>query len=722
MKKVLFALLSAVAFHIAFAATWTEPGTGYTYYYGSWWIGDGTVAIANRDDDEFYKAISPDPVGTLVIPSKIDGKIVSQLCDEAFEYCTKITGVVIPLSVTYIAETDYYWSGPFIGCTGITSVTMPSKYSLDYVFPSSPDIARVEIVSGETTICDNFAKGRTKIKSVIIPDTIVSVGNGAFVGCTGLGSGILTMNGCMFAVSSSDIETLQIGKTIRAISDDVSANCPKLKKIVLDSENTNFKLVDGILYSADGETLIACPKTVTTVSIPSTVKTICESAFLGCADIHKVTISPRFSLQTVFPTAYAKITDVNLIDDTNEISVRAFAGCAQLASITIPDCITEIGEYAFSGTHIEEFDLPVGLQVIRTGVFQGCVYLKTVKIPSTVTAIQTYAFAGCASLRSISIPESVKTIASVRIQGNSIIADGTPAFSRCSALTDVEMPTGFRLKYVFPDSNIRKFRFIGMPITIGDSMFEGCGGLSSIDIPASVSMIGNRAFANCASLKKVTFDGSAPSCGDNIFVGAASDLVVEVTQGSSGWTQWNGRALSYSAESGSAGGGAAAMTLTVTNVVINYVLNSVQPQFVLPATYDTGFVNIIAEVKGGCVAVPATWTVNYPKFTEKFGSDFTKALAMKTGKKDGAGNPMFVWQDYVAGTDPTDETDVFTASITIVDGKVKVSYTPELDDARKALRKYTTWGKEKLTDKDWSVVGEGEEGNFNFFKVTVEMK
>ena len=46
----------------------------------------------------------------------------------------------------------------------------------------------------------------------------------------------------------------------------------------------------------------------------------------------------------------------------------------------------------------------------------------------------------------------------------------------------------------------------------------------------------------------------------------------------------------------------------------------------------------------------------------------------------------------------------------------------ELDDARKALRKYTTYGKAKLTDKDWSVVGEGEEANFNFFKVTVEMK
>ena len=36
--------------------------------------------------------------------------------------------------------------------------------------------------------------------------------------------------------------------------------------------------------------------------------------------------------------------------------------------------------------------------------------------------------------------------------------------------------------------------------------------------------------------------------------------------------------------------------------------------------------------------------------------------------------------------------------------------------------KYTTWGKAQLTDKDWSVVGEGEEDNFTFSKVTVEMK
>ena len=171
-----------------------------------------------------------------------------------------------------------------------------------------------------------------------------------------------------------------------------------------------------------------------------------------------------------------------------------------------------------------------------------------------------------------------------------------------------------------------------------------------------------------------------------------------------------------------AGADVSAVNLTITNVVMQYVLNSVQSEIAIPATTDTGFVNIIAEVKGGCVAVPATWANEYPNFVSKYGSDFTKALAMKTGKKDGAGNEMLVWQDYVAGTDPTDETDVFTASITIVDGKVTISYTPELDDARKAMRKYTTWGKTSLMDTDWTEVPKGDEGRYNFFKVSVEMQ
>lgn len=106
-----------------------------------------------------------------------------------------------------------------------------------------------------------------------------------------------------------------------------------------------------------------------------------------------------------------------------------------------------------------------------------------------------------------------------------------------------------------------------------------------------------------------------------------------------------------------------------------------------------------------------------------FLDDFTAALTKPTGKRDGAGNEMLVWQDYVAGTDPTDEEDVFRASITFdAQGKPVISHTPELSAAEAAKRTYRTFGKVKLNDKDWTEVAEGEEDDYNFFKVTVEMK
>jgi len=165
--------------------------------------------------------------------------------------------------------------------------------------------------------------------------------------------------------------------------------------------------------------------------------------------------------------------------------------------------------------------------------------------------------------------------------------------------------------------------------------------------------------------------------------------------------------------------------LTVTNVVVHYVTQSMVVEAVTPSE-ETGIVNVIAEVRANNkpVAVPSAWAAQYGEaFTVKFGADFATAVTATTGKRDGAGNLMQVWQDFVAGTDPTDENDKFTASITFdADDKPQIAYSPELAATEAAKRKYTTYGKVKLTDKEWTVVAAGDEVNYNFFKVTVEMR
>lgn len=267
----------------------------------------------------------------------------------------------------------------------------------------------------------------------------------------------------------------------------------------------------------------------------------------------------------------------------------------------------------------------------------------------------------------------------------------------------------------------------GCPVTvIGEYAFYDCCSLTSVTIPSHVTNIVSGAFAGCQNLSDVYFEGILPPrCqqGYALFGDCPTDVIIHVPVG------WTGRTPIYCGchiEKAAEYEIEAAVNVTVTNVVVQYVLNSIQPNIAVPISGDTGFVTVITEVKSsGAVSVPTAWSDNYPSFTTKFGTDFGKALAKKSGKKDGSGNDMFVWQDYVAGTDPTNPDDKFTASITLVDGVPVVSYTPELTAEQQALRTYKTLGKKQLQDKDWddltNVDGNGKKA-YNFFKVTVEMK
>lgn len=84
---------------------------------------------------------------------------------------------------------------------------------------------------------------------------------------------------------------------------------------------------------------------------------------------------------------------------------------------------------------------------------------------------------------------------------------------------------------------------------------------------------------------------------------------------------------------------------------------------------------------------------------------------------------MFVWQDFVAGTDPTDPASMFTASITFdaTTNEPIVSWSPELSATEAAKRNYTILGKVRLNDANWTET-DGNLADFNFFKVRVEMR
>ena len=165
-------------------------------------------------------------------------------------------------------------------------------------------------------------------------------------------------------------------------------------------------------------------------------------------------------------------------------------------------------------------------------------------------------------------------------------------------------------------------------------------------------------------------------------------------------------------------GGAAGQEHKGSSLLDNVTWRLTSTQVVVPAEI-TGGKEIVVDESWPTLLDARFGAGKSAAFVEEFGADLSSALVKTTGKKDTVGNDMYVWQDFVAGTDPVDLASRFTASIKFVNGKPVITYAPDLMDERK----YIKWGKKNLADpaEDWSMISEGQEGNYNFFKVSVEM-
>ena len=330
----------------------------------------------------------------------------------------------------------------------------------------------------------------------------------------------------------------------------------------------------------------------------------------------------------------------------------------------------------------------------RTYTAVDATYSGSLTIPAyidglPVRKINEAAFILCTKLKKVQIPATVREI-------------GPRAFSDCWQLKSITFEPGSGLT------------------TIGDAAFTNCLSLSSITFPETLSRLGAGCFQGCTNLANVYFLGNAPrltipsmteksGLGEKIYLSSAYKKrpKVHINRNTYGWIapyvkgvpeKWPvdyGYMQAYETVAEDGGGTQAD---------------------------ETGFVTVITEIAGGAVAVPETWAARFPSYTEKFGSDFTASLTKPTGKRDAAGNDLQVWQDYVAGTDPTDVNDLFRAEIRIVNGAPVVSWSPVLSAAEAARRTYTIYGRQTLLSGDWTVIPSGLEASYNFFKVTVEMK
>ncbi len=239
-------------------------------------------------------------------------------------------------------------------------------------------------------------------------------------------------------------------------------NLPNLA--VLDMEHVNLEEL--------GASAFKSKKSLTSVKLPLTMKTIRSYAFRDCSNLTSVTIPDSMTeIRSGAFSSCSSLTSVTIPDSVTSIGDTAFYSCSGLTSVTIPDSVTSIAVHTFDGcSGLTSVTIGNGVTCIGDRAFQDCSSLTSVTIPDSVTEIRYGAFSSCSSLTSVTIPDSVTSI-------------GNYAFYNCSSLTSITIPDSVT--------------------SIGDSAFYRCSGLTSITISDSVTTIRERAFSDCSSLTRV---------------------------------------------------------------------------------------------------------------------------------------------------------------------------------------------------------------------------
>ncbi len=224
---------------------------------------------------------------------------------------------------------------------------------------------------------------------------------------------------------------------------------------------------------------------IESITIPSTVTEIMDSAFDSCENLKIVNLST--GLKIIGPSAFVNcysLTSIEIPEGVTTVEYRAFSNCINLESVSIPSTITDWGQNVFMlCENINTISLAEGLKSISSDMFSNLTKLENISIPSTVTSIDQNAFWGCKSLKSITIPSSVTDWPPTVDQQ---VGGYNRAFSGCTSLSEVILSEGLT--------------------TLGDYTFEDCVSLTKITIPSSMTDLGFRAFSGCNSLTTINVE------------------------------------------------------------------------------------------------------------------------------------------------------------------------------------------------------------------------
>ena len=439
----------------------------------------------------------------IVIPDMIDDKSVISIGYAAFKNCTTLVSVEVPQGVTLIGDEA------FQGCTSLISIKIPDSVTNmeDDTFFNCPEDMVMYGVKG--SYAETYAaKEEIKFKDLDIDDKIYVVNNSTYVYSKYEDHCVIT------GYSGSDTEI-----DIPAAIDEIP---------VTQIENEVFKGLTGITsvtipskITSIGDSAFADCTSLKVVNMQTELATIGAYAFSGCSAL--TTISFPNSMTAIPDYAFYNCSSLETINITNSIKTigkYAFAGCGNISKITGGTKVVTISDYAFRdcvGLTDADFIYNTKLRTISEGAFAGCVGITEIKL-GYVTSIGSGVFKGCTGLESISIESGNSSYCSCYAGNGNYEKQNESDPDDWNAIVE----TGSNILLAGCSNS-----FIPSGVTkIDNYAFQGSVRMESIEIPDTVTVIGTYSFNGCTALKSITIPASVITLyGKNVFAGC-TDLVI----------------------------------------------------------------------------------------------------------------------------------------------------------------------------------------------------